>query len=132
NYFLEMDAVAQPPEVLSDQQHFVAPDRTQTRRQISIIVPTLNEARLIRAFLLHLRQHAGGAEIIVVDGGSCDGTAEIAAGLCDAVLRTKASRAIQMNAGAQIATGEVFWFLHADVAIPSQSLLAIDRVLDDP
>ena len=73
-----------------------------TSRQISIIVPTLNEAPLIRAFLLHLRERARGAEIVVVDGGSCDGTAEIAGELCDALVNTKASRAIQMNAGASL------------------------------
>jgi rSAM/selenodomain-associated transferase 2 len=100
--------------------------------KISIIIPTLNEARLIRALLLHLRERAPGAEIVVADGGSEDGTAAIAADLCDAVVKTKANRAIQMNAGAHCATGEVFWFLHADVSIPFHSLDKIDRALDDP
>jgi len=104
----------------------------QTLGKISIIVPTLNEAQLIRAFLLHLRERAPGAEIVVVDGGSGDGTIEIAADLCDSLLKTTANRAIQMNAGARVATGEVFWFLHADVAISSQCLHEINRALIDP
>ena len=101
-------------------------------RKISIIVPTLNEAQLIRALLLHLRERASGAEIIVADGGSGDGTPNVAAGLCDRLVKTKANRAIQMNAGAQCATGEVLWFLHADVSVQFQSLREINRVLDDP
>jgi|SRR4051812_5173763 rSAM/selenodomain-associated transferase 2 len=105
---------------------------TEALRKISIIVPTVNEAPLIRALLLHLRERAPGAEIIVVDGGSADGTAEIAADLCDRLVKAKANRAIQMNAGAHCATGEVFWFLHADVSIPSNSLDEISRALKDP
>ena len=96
---------------------------------ISIIVPALNEAELIRAFLQHLRAVAPGAEIIVVDGGSDDGTAELCAGLADRVLKVSRGRARQMNAGAQVAHGEVFWFLHADSLVPSNALEEIARIL---
>jgi len=113
-----------------DHQWSVGTAPTPALRKISIIVPTLNEAQLIRAFLLQLRERAPGAEIVVVDGGSDDGTPEIAIQLCDLLVRAKANRAIQMNAGARYATGDVFWFLHADVSIPSQSLGEIDRALD--
>jgi rSAM/selenodomain-associated transferase 2 len=118
--------------LLSAQMHSapLAPARSVCK--ISIIIPTLNEARLIRPLLLHLRERAPGAEVVVADGGSEDGTAELSAGLCDAVVKTRANRAIQMNAGAQCATGDAFWFLHADVSIPFQSLDKINRALDDP
>ena len=97
---------------------------------VSIIVPVLNEAPLIRSFLEHLRKRAPGAEIIVVDGPSADGTDELAAGLCDQLIRCgERSRAIQMNAGARAAGGDVFWFLHADAEVPTECLDEIGRIL---
>lgn len=63
---------------------------------ISIIVPVLNESALIRAFLEQLRAVAVSAEIIVVDGGSSDGTPELSLGLADRVLKTSRGRARQM------------------------------------
>lgn len=96
---------------------------------VSIIVPALNEAELICAFLRRLRAVAPGAEIVVVDGGSDDGTAELSAGLADRVLKVPRGRARQMNAGADIARGEVFWFLHADSLIPPNALEEIAKTL---
>ena len=101
--------------------------------QVSIIVPVLNEAPLIRPFLAHLRERAPGAEIIVVDGASTDGTDELAARFCDQLVRSgERSRAKQMNAGARIATGDIFWFLHADAEVPSECLNEIGRIMRDP
>ena len=101
--------------------------------QVSIIVPVLNEALLIRPFLEHLRERAPGAEIIVVDGASTDGTDELAGGLCDQLVRSgQRSRAIQMNAGARAAGGDVFWFLHADAKVPTGCLDEIGRIMRDP
>ena len=100
--------------------------------QVSIIVPVLNEARLIRPFLEHLRERAPGAEIIVVDGASTDGTDALAAGFCDQLVRSgECSRAIQMNAGARAAGGDVFWFLHADAEVPTGCLDEIGRIMRD-
>jgi rSAM/selenodomain-associated transferase 2 len=98
---------------------------------LSIIVPVLNEAALIRPFLQQLRTHVPGAEIIVVDGGSSDGTAELAAPLCDHVVTATPGRASQMNAGAGAAAGETLWFVHVDSGIPPRSATAIERVLAD-
>jgi len=100
--------------------------------QFSIIVPVLNEAPLMRRFLQHLRERAPEAEVIVADGGSTDGTAEVAAELCDHLVRSERSRATQMNAGARAAGGDVFWFLHADAELPTGCLEDIDRVMKDP
>ncbi|PZR76190.1 MAG: glycosyl transferase [Chthoniobacterales bacterium] len=95
---------------------------------VSIIVPVLNESALIGPFLEHLRATVPDAEVIVVDGGSNDGTAELA-GLADRVLRVARGRARQMNAGAAVARGEVFWFLHADSIVPANALSEITKVL---
>jgi rSAM/selenodomain-associated transferase 2 len=85
---------------------------------ISIIVPVLDEAALIGPFIAHLRVRAPGAEIIVVDGGSRDGTRSIAAPLADVLITAPPGRAAQMNAGAALARAEVLWFLHADSILP--------------
>jgi rSAM/selenodomain-associated transferase 2 len=99
--------------------------------KISIVVPVLNEAELILDFLTNLRERAAKAEIIVVDGGSSDGTAEYAVGLCDQLLRTAPGRALQMNAGASRAHGEILWFLHADTRIPETAIADIEDALKD-
>ena len=100
--------------------------------QVSIIVPVFNEAQLIQPFLARLRERAPGAEIIVVDGASTDGTAQLAAGLCDRLVATgERSRATQMNAGARVASGDIFWFLHADAGVPSGCLDEIGRIMRD-
>lgn len=95
---------------------------------VSIIVPVLNESDLIGPFLEHLRANLPDAEIIVVDGDSNDGTAELA-GLADRVLRGTCGRARQMNAGTAVARGEVLWFLHADSIVPANALSEITNVL---
>jgi rSAM/selenodomain-associated transferase 2 len=99
--------------------------------QFSIIVPVFNEAPLIRRFLAHLRERAPGAEIIVADGKSTDGTADLAAGFCDRLVESQRGRANQMNAGAHAAHGDILWFVHADVELPLQCLDEIARIMED-
>lgn len=86
---------------------------------LSIIVPCLNEAEGISGALAALAPlRARGAEVIVVDGGSSDGTVERAAPLADRVISAARGRASQMNAGAACARGEIMLFLHADTLLP--------------
>jgi rSAM/selenodomain-associated transferase 2 len=99
---------------------------------ISIIVPVLNEGAIIREFLEHLRASAPCVEIIVVDGGSKDATVQRCRGLADRVIKSAEGRARQMNAGAQVAHGEILWFLHADSRITSHSSVAVEGALRDP
>jgi rSAM/selenodomain-associated transferase 2 len=70
-------------------------------------------------------------ELIVVDGGSADGTAAIAAEYAQ-VLRTRAGRAAQMNAGAAAASSDVLLFLHADAQVGPGALEAVRRAMSDP
>lgn len=87
--------------------------------RLSIIIPTLNEAEHIGALLTDLTPlRAAGHEVILVDGGSVDATRALAASGVDRVLESQRGRAVQMNAGAQIAGGEILWFLHADSRVP--------------
>jgi len=90
------------------------------RLRLSVVVPVLNEAAGIRAAFEALAPlRARGHEVIVVDGGSSDSTADIAAGLCDRVLSAPRGRAAQMNAGARAANGDMLLFLHADTRLPA-------------
>jgi len=90
--------------------------------KFSIVMPVLNEAAGIEAALRALALHrARGTEVIVVDGGSHDGTAELARPLADQVLSAPRGRAAQMNAGAAAATGDALLFLHADTRLPDDA-----------
>jgi rSAM/selenodomain-associated transferase 2 len=89
---------------------------------LSIIIPALNEASRIEATLASLAPlRARGHEVIVVDGGSADGTARVAAPLADRVLTAPRGRASQMNAGAAEVRGDVLLFLHADNRLPDSA-----------
>jgi rSAM/selenodomain-associated transferase 2 len=95
---------------------------------LSIVIPVLNEAARIEAALTALAPlRARGAEVIVVDGGSGDGTAALAKPLADKLLSALRGRASQMNAGAAATTGDVLLFLHADTRLPEGA----DRLIVD-
>jgi len=104
--------------------------------RLSIIIPTLNEADVIGALLGDLAAlRAAGHELILVDGGSRDATRTLAEPLVDRLLAAPRGRAAQMNAGAQAATGELLWFLHADSRVPAataEALLAAARSVARP
>jgi rSAM/selenodomain-associated transferase 2 len=90
--------------------------------QISIIIPALDEAADIGATLAALAPLRGrGHDVIVVDGGSVDGTPELARPLADRVIVAPRGRASQMNAGAAEARGDVVLFLHADTVLPAEA-----------
>jgi rSAM/selenodomain-associated transferase 2 len=97
--------------------------------RLSVIIPTLNEAVRIGETLRRVRE-AGECEIVVVDGGSDDGTLE-AAGAADQCLHAPRGRASQMNAGAAACSGDVLLFLHADCWPEPGAVRAIEDVLAD-
>ncbi|MEO3704605.1 TIGR04283 family arsenosugar biosynthesis glycosyltransferase [Trichormus azollae] len=86
--------------------------------QISIIIPVLNEANNIKAAITST-QPSHNVEVIVVDGGSNDDTPVLAQSLGVTVISSPAGRAVQMNTGAAIASGEILLFLHADTRLPT-------------
>ena len=98
------------PEDLAVWERFAGP-------RISVVIPTLNEAANIKE-TVRLAQNARNVEVVVVDGGSRDGTTAIAGRLGALVLAAEASRARQMNVGAATATGDILLFLHADTHLP--------------
>jgi rSAM/selenodomain-associated transferase 2 len=98
--------------------------------RLSIVVPVLNEAPGIRAALEALAPlRAGGHQVIVADGGSDDGTPDLARPLCDRLVIAPRGRASQMNAGAREATGDVLVFLHADTCCPPDAAAAIAQAM---
>ena len=99
--------------------------------QLSVVVPALDEAARIRETLAPLAPlRRAGAEVLLVDGGSTDGTPGVAAPLCDRVLTAPRGRASQMNAGAAAARGEALLFLHADTLLPPGAAEAVRAALE--
>lgn len=96
---------------------------------ISVIIPALNEAGVIAETLQALQPVRAVGEIIVVDGGSHDRTADVARPLCDRVIVSPPGRAMQMNHGARHARGRIFWFVHADTLAPRGAADEIQRAL---
>jgi len=99
--------------------------------RLSVIIPTLNEARHIEATLAAVGGYQG-VETIVVDGGSRDNTVALAAGAGARVARSPRGRARQMNQGARAAAGTTLLFLHADTRLPPGYPDAIARALARP
>ena len=98
---------------------------------LSIIIPALNEARSIGPTLDAVSQLAGSFEVIVVDGGSDDGTREIASAHGAMVISSEGGRGVQMHKGACVAQGEALWFLHADTVVPAAGAHLIVEALHD-
>jgi rSAM/selenodomain-associated transferase 2 len=100
--------------------------------RVSVVIPTLDEAATLGALVASLRREPELAEIILADGGSTDGTPELAARLGAQVVATERGRGHQLRAGAAVARGEVLLFLHADSVFPDGGLRAIVTALTDP
>jgi len=100
--------------------------------KISVVIPTSNEVAGIGASLDSIIKQQGEFEIIVVDGCSADGTADVARRYARIIKSEQRGRAIQMNAGARLACGEVLVFLHADSHLPQNALSMLRNALIDP
>jgi rSAM/selenodomain-associated transferase 2 len=100
---------------------------------VSVIVPALNESKCIEEAVRHLRRLSPAAcEVIVVDGGSGDGTTALARRAGARAVRAPRGRAAQMNAGAAAASGDLLLFVHADSRPPADAVAAARRALGDP
>jgi rSAM/selenodomain-associated transferase 2 len=99
-------------------------------RRLTIVLPVLDEAAIIVGALQALAPfRARGAEIIVADGGSRDGTPALARPLADAVIAGRHRRGASMNAGAAIGRSDALLFLHADTTLPDNADDLIDAAL---
>lgn len=97
--------------------------------KLSVVIPCLNEAETLQRLLKDLQYlRDQGHEIILVDGGSDSSPQPSIKDYVDRFQVCSPGRAIQMNAGARLASGDLLWFLHADSQIEpglEQALLAL-------
>jgi rSAM/selenodomain-associated transferase 2 len=97
---------------------------------VSIILPVLEESSTL-ASVLHPLVGQPDVELIVVDGGSLDGTVDVARQFTTKVFKGARGRANQMNFGALQAKGDILLFLHGDTALPPSALERVRRSLSD-
>lgn len=95
---------------------------------ISVIIPILNEAKILDKSLSKLQPELKEHELIIVDGGSADGSIEIAERY-GKVVASEIGRAKQLNAGAAVAAGDILVFLHADVWLESGALFSVSETI---
>lgn len=101
--------------------------------RLTVVIPVLDEARRIDACLDALEEQPGIDEIIVVDGGSRDGTPDrVRSRPGVGLLESERGRARQMNAGAAAARGDTLLFLHADAVLPDRAAATIEATLARP
>ena len=101
--------------------------------RFSIIMPVLNEAATLESQLLHVMAQCDllAHDLPIVDGGSIDDTVAIAERY-GRVICSPRGRALQMNAGAEAASGDILLFLHADTTLPDNAFTAIAHALSSP
>ena len=116
---------------LRSQRNATAPparaEEQDERSRLSVIVPTLNEAKRLPGLLTYLQRLNGLHEVVVSDGGSTDGTRELVLRWAPdwpwqlRLVNAERGRAKQLNAGAQRAQGDVLLFIHADTLPPADA-----------
>lgn len=103
--------------------------------KISVVIPVFNESETIPSALESLSAFPELCEIIIVDGGSSDGTREFLESSLPVLARLVNSvrgRGNQLNAGSRTAAGDVLLFLHADTRLPRNAIEKLEEVLSDP
>jgi len=98
---------------------------------VSLIIPVLNESSTLPQLLENLAQLEGVHQVLFVDGGSTDRSMETVREAGYPLLESPRGRGVQLDAGAQVATGDILWFLHADTEVPSSSVIAIQAAVRD-
>ncbi len=110
----------------------VSRSENRGRLSIGIVIPVYNEKRILEAALERVQRIARGVQVVVVDGGSTDGTARIAARYFPTMVATPRGRGLQMNRGAAALDSDVLLFLHADSVLPEDFEAHIQRLLARP
>lgn len=98
----------------------------------SVIIPALNEADQITTCVQAVHQLDPNLEVIVADGGSYDNTRALARAAGARVVAAPRGRGPQLNAGAAIATGDIFVFLHADTRLPTNAFPLLRQMFASP
>jgi rSAM/selenodomain-associated transferase 2 len=98
---------------------------------VSVVVPVLDEAARLPGLLDRLHRELPGCEVVVVDGGSTDGSPALVAPPAR-LVPSRRGRGTQLNAGAAAATGDVLWFHHADTRVDPAALGQLRAALADP
>lgn len=119
------------PEDVAAATSVLADDVLAPSSRVSVIVPALDDVKVVGAAIMSA-QAAGAFEVIVIDGGSRDNTRALAEECGARVLESPPGRAIQMNAGAAAASGEILLFLHADTVLPDDAATLARRALAVP
>jgi rSAM/selenodomain-associated transferase 2 len=101
---------------------------------VSILVPTLDEESELPALLDALAALTGRWELVVADGGSRDATLVLARAhpAAPVVVQARGGRAVQLNAAAGAATGDVLLFLHADSRLPCDAYASLAEAWRTP
>ena len=100
----------------------------QPNNRVAALVPVLNEASILAAFLEGLRSQ-GVAEIVVADGGSIDGSLEIAREFADKTVSCAPGRGMQIACAARQASADIYWILHCDCTPPRDAVTEITGAL---
>lgn len=101
--------------------------------EVSVVIPTLNEAGVLPRTLEALRAAGSDLQVTVVDGGSTDGTPDMARAFPGVrVLSSPRGRGRQMNAGAAQAEGGILWFLHADTRVTPEGVREMRERMENP
>jgi rSAM/selenodomain-associated transferase 2/rSAM/selenodomain-associated transferase 1 len=119
------------PEDIPDAEVALAADALLPDARVSVVIPALDDSELVGAAVASARA-AGAYEVIVVDGGSRDGTRLAAEEAGARVMDSAPGRAVQMNAGAAESVGEILLFLHADTELPPDAAALAREALTVP
>lgn len=103
----------------------------ETSPEFSVIIPCLDEAAHLRRAIASARQ-GEECQVIVADGGSADGSVDLARSLGTLVIACPKGRAVQMNMGAAAAEAPILVFLHADTLLPPSWREEVRLALSDP
>ena len=119
------------PEDVPDAEAVLAADALSPDARVSVVIPALDDSELVGTAVASARA-AGAHEVIVVDGGSRDGTRLAAEEAGARVIDAAPGRAAQMNAGAAQSSGEILLFLHADTELPPDAAALAREALTVP
>ena len=126
-------AHSQSQKSISEHPLSTSKSKAPSQPELTVVMPVLNEAHHLEAYLLHLAlctdRHL--IELIIVDGGSEDETPSIGKKFADKFVVSDAGRAHQMNSGAQFARAERLLFLHADTKLPMNALALVQAALEE-